>query len=130
MDIFWNLPENCTVELQPPSILKYFTVENIMALSWKKRYGFLHVIEDILGVFDESHVRPFLDLLMGCVIRVLGSCTSSLDAAKRAGSSLAESDSTVNIELHKDESAAVNNALLMLNYAEYTEPCQCQNLYC
>ncbi|XP_015574070.2 small subunit processome component 20 homolog [Ricinus communis] len=108
MGMFWSLPKNSTVELQPLNILKYFTLENIMALSWKKKYGFLHVIEDILGVFDESHIRPFLDLLMGCVIRMLKSCTSSLDVAKATGT---EGHSSVNVQLHKDDSAAVNKSL-------------------
>ncbi|EEF44174.1 conserved hypothetical protein [Ricinus communis] len=110
MGMFWSLPKNSTVELQPLNILKYFTLENIMALSWKKKYGFLHVIEDILGVFDESHIRPFLDLLMGCVIRMLKSCTSSLDVAKATGT---EGHSSVNVQLHKDDSAAVNKSLVI-----------------
>ncbi|KAI9126519.1 hypothetical protein K1719_002115 [Acacia pycnantha] len=33
----------------------------------------------ILGVFDELHVRIFLDPLMVCVVRILGSCALSLD---------------------------------------------------
>ncbi|XP_050219970.1 uncharacterized protein LOC126670312 [Mercurialis annua] len=110
MDLFWILPGKSSVELQPFNILKYFTMENIMALSWKKRYGFLHVIEDILAVFDESHIRPFLDLLMGCVVRVLGSCTSSLHEAKSTRSFVPESHPSVNGVLHKDDRAAVNNS--------------------
>ncbi|MBA0870529.1 hypothetical protein Goshw_013714, partial [Gossypium schwendimanii] len=82
-----NLFSNPIDEFHSLNFLKYFTVENITALSWKKRYGFLHVIEDVMGVFDEFRVRPFLDLLMGCVVRVLASCSSNIDTAKVAESS-------------------------------------------
>jgi U3 small nucleolar RNA-associated protein 20 len=81
-NLFWTLPLSCTSEFQASSLLEYFTLDNIASLSWKKKYGFLHVIEDIVGVFDELHIRPFLDLLVGCVVRVLESCTSILDNIK------------------------------------------------
>ncbi|XP_057982940.1 uncharacterized protein LOC131167895 isoform X2 [Malania oleifera] len=81
----WSSPDNFSGDFQLVSFLKYFTRDNIVALSWKKRFGFMHLIEDILVVFDESRVRPFLDLLMGCVVRVLESCTSSLNSAKCNG---------------------------------------------
>ncbi|XP_058180952.1 uncharacterized protein LOC131299427 isoform X1 [Rhododendron vialii] len=77
---FWSSPEQSKDEFDSFMFLKYFTVDNIMALSWKKRYAFLHVIEDILGVFDELHVKPYLDLLMGCVVGILRSCTSIIDS--------------------------------------------------
>ncbi|XP_037492635.1 small subunit processome component 20 homolog [Jatropha curcas] len=109
--MFWTLPGSSTNIIQPLKLLKYFTLENIMELPWKKRFGFLHVIEDILGVFDESHIRPFLDLLMGCVVRVLGFCTSSLNVAKGSGSSVTESDCNAIFELHEEDTAAVNHAL-------------------
>ncbi|XP_059666315.1 uncharacterized protein LOC132312087 [Cornus florida] len=86
---FWSSPESCKGGFESFSVLKFFTIENIAALSLKKRYGFLHVVEDILGVFDELRITPFLDLLIGCVVRVLQSCTSSLECARRnTGSSL------------------------------------------
>ncbi|XP_028759690.1 small subunit processome component 20 homolog isoform X2 [Neltuma alba] len=80
--LFWTLPGGSVSEFQTSSLLEYFTSENIAGISLKKRHAFLHVIEDVLGVFDKLHVRPFLDLLMGCVVRVLGSCASSLDNAR------------------------------------------------
>ncbi|XP_020264631.1 small subunit processome component 20 homolog isoform X1 [Asparagus officinalis] len=46
--------------------------------SWKKSYGFLHVVEDILRTFDEFHIRPFLNLLMRVVAQILESCMLSL----------------------------------------------------
>ncbi|CAN1193912.1 U3 small nucleolar RNA-associated protein 20 [Linum perenne] len=82
--LFWTAPENSMYDLKMSNILKYFTQENILALSWDKRNGFVHVIEDILEVFDESRIRPFLNLLMGCVVRLLRSCSLCLGAPKGA----------------------------------------------
>jgi U3 small nucleolar RNA-associated protein 20 len=73
----WNFVESSAKSFDWCNILKHFTVDNIKALSWKKRYGFLHVIEDMFGVFDKIHINPFLDMLMGCVVRILASCSSS-----------------------------------------------------
>jgi len=78
-NLFWALPRGSISEFQASSLLECFTLDNIESLSWKKKYGFLHVVEEIVGVFDEQHVRPFLDLLVGCVVRMLESCSSSLD---------------------------------------------------
>ncbi|CAL0327253.1 unnamed protein product [Lupinus luteus] len=78
-NLFWALPRGSINEFQASSLLECFTLDNIETLSWKKKYGFLHVVEEIVGVFDEQHVRPFLDLLVGCVVRLLESCSSSLD---------------------------------------------------
>ncbi|KAG8377667.1 hypothetical protein BUALT_Bualt08G0056700 [Buddleja alternifolia] len=83
---FGSLSESCTNEVDTSIILKHFTTDTIKALSWKKRYGFLHVIEDILAVFDESHLKPFLDPLMNCVVRILVSCTSSLGSMRSSES--------------------------------------------
>ncbi|KAK8473806.1 hypothetical protein PHAVU_001G253000 [Phaseolus vulgaris] len=79
-NLFWTLPTGSIDEVQDGALLEYFTVENIANLSWKRKYGFLHVIEDIFAVFDELHITPFLNLLVGCVVRLLESCTSSLNA--------------------------------------------------
>ncbi|KAL2955225.1 hypothetical protein AAZX31_18G015600 [Glycine max] len=79
-NLFWTSDKVSIDEFQADALLEYFTLDNIANLSWKKKYGFLHVIEDIIGVFDELHIRPFLDLLVGCVVRLLESCTSSLHA--------------------------------------------------
>lgn len=74
----WSSRVHNMHDFQQSGFLDHFTRENIFALPWKKRHGFLHVVEDIFGVFDASRVRPFLDLLMGCVVRILESCASSL----------------------------------------------------
>lgn len=104
-----NLYSNPIDEFHSLNFLKYFTVENITALSWKKRYGFLHVIEDIMGVFDEFRVRPFLDLLMGCVVRVLASCSSNIDTAKVAESSPASDHPDVEMISDDKDSAEANH---------------------
>lgn len=58
-----------------PSILTKSSISMPLAnLSWKKQYGFLHALEDILRTFDELHVRPFLNPLMKVVAQILESC--------------------------------------------------------
>ncbi|KAA0033350.1 U3 small nucleolar RNA-associated protein 20 [Cucumis melo var. makuwa] len=78
------------------NILKYFSTESIVALSWKKKYGFMHVVEEILAVFDEMLISPFLNVILGCVVRILASCTSSLLAARKNEASLSEIGKTYN----------------------------------
>ncbi|KAL6569638.1 hypothetical protein OROMI_014152 [Orobanche minor] len=84
---FWCLPQSHNEEIDAPEILKHFTTDTITDLSWKKKYGFLHVVEDILEVFDEPHLNPFLNLLMHLVARISASCTSSIRNGGSCGSS-------------------------------------------
>ncbi|CAN1813709.1 U3 small nucleolar RNA-associated protein 20 [Linum perenne] len=83
-NLFWTSPENYMDDFEPSNILKFFMHESIMDLSWDKQSSFVHVIEDILEVFDELRIRPFLNLLMGCVVRLLLSCSLCLGATKGA----------------------------------------------
>ncbi|KAM1823011.1 hypothetical protein ACFX1X_025378 [Malus domestica] len=111
---FWTLPNVSLAEFQASHFLKYFTVSSISALSWKKRSGFLHVIEDILGVFDILRVGPFLDFLMGCVARLLESCSLSIEVAKtkeagKAKGSSLENNLDVNRTLLGKDSAVETN---------------------
>lgn len=76
----WGPEKHITDDFQPSGFLDDFTRDNILALTWKKRHGFLHVVAEIFGVFDTSHIRPFIDLLMGSVVRILESCASSLQS--------------------------------------------------
>ncbi|OMO92169.1 Down-regulated-in-metastasis protein [Corchorus capsularis] len=108
-NLYQNLPISSIEEFHALNYLKYFTLENITALSWKKKYGFLHVVEDVLGVFDEFHVKPFLDLLMGCVVRVLASCSSSIDSARIAESSLIKNHPGVELVSDDEDSAEANH---------------------
>ncbi|KAK6117591.1 hypothetical protein DH2020_048670 [Rehmannia glutinosa] len=97
--IFWSLPQSHKDEIDTSEILKHFTTDTINTLSWKKRYGFLHVVEDILTVFDESHLNPFLNLLMQFVVRILASCTSSLGSRESSGSSSIHNCSSFDLDV-------------------------------
>ncbi|KAF5740542.1 small subunit processome component 20 isoform X1 [Tripterygium wilfordii] len=109
-NLFWTSFNTGTDELRLSNCLKYFTRENILALSWKKKYALLHVIEDILVVFDELHISPFLEFLMGCVVRILESCSSSIDAAKALGSSShVDNNSSINLTLQEEEKTVSNH---------------------
>lgn len=112
-NLFWTLRRGCTSEFQAASLLEYFTLDNLTILSWKKKYGFLHVIEDIVGVFDELHIRPFLDLLAGCVVRVLESCTSSLDNVKSNGLPSDQHNSSTRSIFLGEDSVPANQTLVM-----------------
>ncbi|KAL6493967.1 hypothetical protein OROGR_031876 [Orobanche gracilis] len=83
---FWCLLQSHKEEIDAPEILKHFNIDTITVLSWKKKYGFLHVVENILEVFDEAHLNPFLNLLMHLVARISASCTSSLRNGGSCGS--------------------------------------------
>ncbi|KAE8708758.1 Non-imprinted in Prader-Willi/Angelman syndrome region protein [Hibiscus syriacus] len=64
-------------------------IRNLKTLASRKNAS-VHLrkaVLDVIGVFDEFRVRPFLDLLMGCVVRVLASCSSNIDTARVAESS-------------------------------------------
>ncbi|PIN21963.1 DRIM (Down-regulated in metastasis)-like protein [Handroanthus impetiginosus] len=97
---FWCSSQSPKDEFDTSEILKHFTNVTINALSWKKRYSFLHVVEDFLVVFDESHLNPFLDLLMNCVVRFLASCTSSIGSAKSGGLSSVQSSFDTDVADH------------------------------
>ncbi|XP_078430936.1 ARM repeat superfamily protein isoform X2 [Wolffia australiana] len=47
----------------------------VSSLSSKKKFSFLHVLEDVLRCFDESRIKPFLDLLLAILIKILEWCT-------------------------------------------------------
>nr|GEV01026.1 hypothetical protein [Tanacetum cinerariifolium] len=64
------------------SVSRLITLDNIKSLSSKKVYGFLHVTEEIIGVFDASRIEPVLDTLMGSVVRILASCAPTMDETK------------------------------------------------
>ncbi|KAJ8770561.1 hypothetical protein K2173_018052 [Erythroxylum novogranatense] len=111
-------PHGFISEYSPSTVLKDLTLENTTILSYKKKFGFLHVVEEILGVFDESLVKPFLDLLMGCVVQILESCSSSLHVAKAAGTSTVQSVTSTNLELHEEENSAENHMLANTSFQQ------------
>lgn len=96
--------------------LKYFTIDNMAIVPWKKIYGFLHVVEDILGTFDEFHLGPFLNLLMGIVIRILACCTSGLNGTKVIQSS-SEDKSASFKQIMGEDSEAGNYTVVTLYFA-------------
>ncbi|KAL7177187.1 hypothetical protein ACSBR2_030511 [Camellia fascicularis] len=118
---FWSSSEWSKDEFDSFGLLKYFTMDNILAISWKKRYGFLHVIENILGVFDEFHVKPYLDLLMGCVVRILGSCTSILESGKSTGLAAVETDSSFKLTMHEKGGGAENQITTSIAMKQFKE---------
>lgn len=91
--------------------LKYFTVDNMATICWKKIHGFLHVVEDVLGTFDKFHLGSFLNLLMGIVVRILGCCTFSLDGAKGIQSS-SEDKSASTKQIMGEDNDAGNRTLV------------------
>ncbi|KAE9444963.1 hypothetical protein C3L33_23139, partial [Rhododendron williamsianum] len=101
------------------SVLKYFTRDNAMALSWKKRYAFLQVIEDILGVFGELHVKPYLNLLMGCVVSMLSSCTSIIDSGS-SGFPVVETPSSFR-DMHERGGGAENQIMTSTAVKQFKE---------
>ncbi|KAL5708838.1 hypothetical protein ACHQM5_019594 [Ranunculus cassubicifolius] len=102
---FWSSSEISLEEFQACNIEKYFTGDKIMEISSKKRFGFLYVVEDILKSFDEFHLKPFLNLLVGLVVRIMESCTLSLDGSKSNGSSHASYLSNENQSIQKSDTA-------------------------
>ncbi|XP_071696721.1 uncharacterized protein [Rutidosis leptorrhynchoides] len=76
-ELLWATPKT-SASFDFSSVLRHFTMANIKSLSSKKIYGFLHVTEEIIGVFDESRINPILDTLMGSVVRILACCAPSV----------------------------------------------------
>lgn len=110
--VFLSLSQGPKDEVDVSDILKHFTLDTIKELSWKKKYGFLHVVEDILAVFDESHLNCFLNLLMNCVVRILASCTSSIVSTKSSGLSSIENCSS--LDLDAAEGGEVGNQIMVM----------------
>ncbi|XVF65313.1 hypothetical protein PTKIN_Ptkin09bG0238000 [Pterospermum kingtungense] len=117
----YQKPNISVDEFHSLKYLKYFTVENITALSWKKKYGFLHVIDDVIGVFDEFHVGPFLNLLMGCVVRVLASCSSSIEIARVAKSSSVNDHPGVELISEDKDSAVANHVMTGMDIKHFKD---------
>lgn len=80
--LLWNIPTCSADEFQELDFVQFFTAEKLGVLSWKKVHAFLHVMKDVIGVFDEMRLKPFLHLIMGSVARILVRCSSGLDSIK------------------------------------------------
>ncbi|XP_020872517.1 U3 small nucleolar RNA-associated protein 20 isoform X2 [Arabidopsis lyrata subsp. lyrata] len=109
MDSFWSSGKSSLEYFQNSNFLKYFTVDTISTLSRNQKSGFLHVIQHILEVFDELRVRPFLDFLMGCVVRLLVNYAPNVDEERNIDS-LALSNATDAQSASDDkENASINH---------------------
>lgn len=100
-DWFWSSCESSFQEFHASNVVKDLTVDEIEGISWKKRYGFLHVIEDIFRSLDEFHLKPFLNLLMGFVVRILETCTLRLGSAGNSETSQIENLSDDGLTVHE-----------------------------
>ncbi|CAH8334303.1 unnamed protein product [Eruca vesicaria subsp. sativa] len=78
-DLFWSSGKSSLDYFQKSKCSEYINLDALSTLSWKKKSGLLHVIQSILKVFDVFHVRPFLDFLMGCVVRLLVNNAPNID---------------------------------------------------
>ncbi|CAH8355708.1 unnamed protein product [Eruca vesicaria subsp. sativa] len=111
MDLFWSSGKTSLDYFQNSNLLKDFTGDTISTLSRNQKSGFLHVIQDILVVFDELRVRPFIDFLMGCVVRLMVNyapntneerITESLTSSN-ATTAPSTSDNKENVSVHQDQ---------------------------
>ncbi|KAJ0257757.1 hypothetical protein HA466_0085710 [Hirschfeldia incana] len=78
-DLFWSSGKSSLDYFQKSKFSTYINVDALSTLPWKMKSGFLHVIKHILKVIDVFHVRPFLDFLMGCVVRLLVNNAPNID---------------------------------------------------
>ncbi|XP_013750413.2 U3 small nucleolar RNA-associated protein 20-like isoform X1 [Brassica napus] len=106
MDLFWSSGKSSLDYFQKADFLKDFTGDTISTLSKNQKSGFLHVIQDILEVFDELRVRPFIDFLMGCVVRLMVNYeernTESLTPRNDTAAS-STPDNKQNVSVHQDQ---------------------------
>ncbi|KAI3984708.1 hypothetical protein MKX01_039325 [Papaver californicum] len=98
---FWRSSGSSIEEFQALNVVKGLTIVETEEISWKKRYGFLHVIEDIFKSFDEFHLKPFLNLLMSFVARIMEVCTYRLDGAKNSEASQIENLASDDVLIHE-----------------------------
>ncbi|KAG6399207.1 hypothetical protein SASPL_140683 [Salvia splendens] len=107
-NVCWASSKSHPFELDEPEILNLLTSNTMETLSWKKKSGFVHVVHDILVVFDESHIKPFLSLLIYCVVLVSSSCTSALGSKIRDSSPI-ENSSSLDLEVRDNDEAEDKN---------------------
>ncbi|XP_056865645.1 U3 small nucleolar RNA-associated protein 20-like [Raphanus sativus] len=103
MDLFWNSGKTSLEYFQKANFLKDFTGDTISTLSRNQKSGFLHVIQDILEVFDELRVRPFIDFLMGCVVRLMVNYTPSTNEESSDNAASSTPENKENVSVHQDQ---------------------------
>ncbi|XP_047962279.1 small subunit processome component 20 homolog [Salvia hispanica] len=104
----WASFKSHQFEVDEPDILNLLTSTAIETLSWKKKFGFLHVVEDILAVFDESRIKPFLNILINCVVLISLSCSSVLGCKTRDKSPV-EDSSSLDLGVHDNDAVEDKN---------------------
>ena len=108
----WASFKSHQFEVYEPDILNLLTSTAIETLSWKKKFGFLHVVEDILAVFDESRIKPFLNILINCVVLISLSCSSVLGCKTRDKSPV-EDSSSLDLGVHDNDAVEDKNKVIL-----------------
>ncbi|KAJ4812893.1 Small subunit processome component 20-like protein [Rhynchospora pubera] len=78
-------------------------VSNSIAIdrcSWKRKNGFLHVVEDVLDTFDMAHMEPYLDLVLKIVVLILESCMRNINRERGEGDTMAIDNPSDDCEGH------------------------------
>ncbi|CAL9158827.1 unnamed protein product [Musa hybrid cultivar] len=97
---------------QSSILIKCSTSIEVANVSWKKKNGFVHVVEEILRTFDESRIKPYLNPLMMIVVWILENCMLNLASENRNRAvNIAESLSG-NFPDHEMRTAATDSLLI------------------
>ncbi|CAL9093376.1 unnamed protein product [Musa textilis] len=97
---------------QSSILIKCSTLIEVANVSWKKKNGFVHVVEEILRTFDESRIKPYLNPLMMIVVWILENCMLNLASENRNRAvNIAESLSG-NLPDHETSTAATDSLLI------------------
>ncbi|ESQ54097.1 hypothetical protein EUTSA_v10024182mg [Eutrema salsugineum] len=123
MDLFWSSGKSSLDYFQKSNFLKHFTIDTISILSRNQKSGFLHVIQHILEVFDELRVRPFLDFLMGCVVRLLVNYSPNIDEERNIESVALRNASTAPSTPDDKENASINHDQALKQFKELRSLC-------
>uniref|UniRef100_A0A0E0JKH0 Uncharacterized protein n=1 Tax=Oryza punctata TaxID=4537 RepID=A0A0E0JKH0_ORYPU len=76
LEIFGSQSDNLLGNV--PNIVEASTEICVENLTWKKANGFLHLVEEIFGIFGMAHISPVLDVLLLIIVRLLESCMRNL----------------------------------------------------
>ncbi|KAJ8506605.1 hypothetical protein OPV22_007491 [Ensete ventricosum] len=97
---------------QASILIKCSTSIEVANVSWKKKNGFVHVIEEILRTFDESRIKPYLNPLMMIVVRILENCMLNLASENRNRAVNIAVSLSANLPDHEMSTAATDSILI------------------
>ncbi|RZS09460.1 hypothetical protein BHM03_00040543 [Ensete ventricosum] len=97
---------------QASILIKCSTSIEVANVSWKKKNGFVHVIEEILRTFDESRIKPYLNPLMMIVVRILENCMLNLASENRNRAVNIAVSLSANLPDHEMSTAATDSILV------------------